>query len=376
MNTESLLRDLIKVNTTNLPGNELDIVKKILEYFPATTNYEVFDHGNNRGSLIITIDGREDEVIGFFGHIDTVPVSDIESWSYNPFEGVVVDGYMYGRGTTDMKGGVASMIQTALYFIEGKIVPNYTLKFVFTADEESGGLGVLELKDKGRLKGLKEVFICEPSDESLGIREKGALWFDIEAFGISSHASKPELGLNAIESLLDLVTKLKESINFEIEDDFLGRSTFEITTIEGGVKTNIIPEYARVTLDIRTVPGVDNKDIIDRMEDLIVEFEKGSKIRLKYYIDNNRPPLGIAREDEFIKRVAASFENNKKNVKYTGIKFYTDGSLFLPEMGLPFVITGPGFVDLCHQRDEYTKLSHIDDFTKIYIDYILNRGKN
>lgn len=373
MNTESLLRELVNINTTNPPGNEMDIIKKILEYFPEKTNYEISDHGENRGSLIITIEGISEESIGFFGHIDTVPVTDIESWKYNPFEGKVIDGYMYGRGTTDMKGGVASMIQTALYFIDNEIKPKNTLKFIFTADEESSGLGIRSLKEEGKLEGISEAFICEPSDESLGISEKGALWLDIEVWGVSSHASKPELGLNAIENLLDLVEELKTKIDFSIEDKYLGNSTFEITTIKGGVKTNILPEYARATLDIRTVAGVDNNEIIKGLDKIILEREKDSKLKIKYSIDNNRPPLAIDTNSKLIKDIEKVMISLDEEIKYTGINFYTDGSLFIPEMKIGFVIMGPGFIDLCHQRDEYTKLSHIDKFTKIYIEYIKNK---
>lgn len=371
MNSEILLRELIQVDTTNPNGNEMNLVKKILEFFPENINYKIFDHSNNRGSLIITIDGQLKDAIGFFGHIDTVPITDINSWKFDPFEGKLVDGLMYGRGTTDMKGGVASMIQTALYFIENDINPSYTLKFIFTADEESNGLGISSLKAQGALIDIVESFICEPSDKNLGISEKGALWLKIDVTGSAAHASKPNLGINAIHNLLDLINEFKSCIDFEKYDPLLGNSTFQITTITGGVKTNIIPDYASTTLDIRTIPGVNNNDLIDSLKEIISKKELDNKVKISFEIKNNRPSFSISENSEFIKRVSSVIPYN--NFEYIGIDFYTDGSLFVPEMEIPFVIFGPGFIDLCHQVNEYTDISHIDLFSNIYIEYIKSR---
>ncbi len=152
--TENILRKLININTTNPPGNEMELIKVILSFFSEEMDYKIIDHGDNRGSLLIELKGKDEEKIGFIGHLDTVPVPDESSWIYPPFSGVMKDGYMYGRGASDMKGGIAAMILTALYFIENNIAPPHTIKFVFTADEESGGLGIKTLRDKGLLRDI------------------------------------------------------------------------------------------------------------------------------------------------------------------------------------------------------------------------------
>ncbi|MBU5424861.1 M20 family metallopeptidase [Tissierella pigra] len=368
--TEDILKRLVKINSTNLPGNEMDMVKEILQFFPKSINYEIIDHGNNRGSLIIELEGIKKEKVGFIGHIDTVPVTDEESWVHPPFEGIIENGYMYGRGTSDMKGGVTAMIKTALHFIENGITPQHTLKFVFTADEESGGLGVRTLRDKGLLQDLSKVFITEPSDEEIGICEKGTLWLNVSIKGKSAHGSKPHLGINAIENLYEYIDKLKSTLDLKKTHEFLGSSSFATTTIHGGVKTNIIPEDANATLDIRTIPGFSHEQIIENAHKIAKDMENKSQgMVIQVVVENNRPPLTMDKEDNFIKEIEKVFNKLSYPVKFKGINFYTDASQLIPYHNIPFVILGPGEENMCHQKNERIKIESIDKMTKFYISY-------
>ena len=117
---ENILRRLINIDTTNPPGREMDAVNEIIKFFPEGTDHKIVDHGNNRGSLMIEIKGKAQEKIGFIGHIDTVPVQDESSWIHPPFDGIVQDGYLYGRGASDMKGAVSAMAVAACDFYERK----------------------------------------------------------------------------------------------------------------------------------------------------------------------------------------------------------------------------------------------------------------
>lgn len=368
-----ILKGLININTTNLPGNEMDAVNEILKFFPQDIEYEIVDHGNNRGSLVIEIEGKSHEKIGFIGHIDTVPVSDEASWIYPPFDGVIEDGYMYGRGTSDMKGGVTAMILTALYFLENNIIPPYTLKFVFTADEESGGLGVRALRDKGLLQDISKVFITEPSDEEIGICEKGTLWLNIRIKGKSSHGSKPELGINAIEKLYEYINKLKNTLDLDKKHPLLGSSSYATTTINGGVKTNIIPENANATLDIRTIPGFNHDEIIDNANKIAKDMENENQgMTIEVDVENNRPPLTMDEDDNFIKEIVSVYEKLSYPVKLKGINFYTDASQLIPYHDIPFVILGPGEENMCHQKNERIKIESIERMIEFYISYIIN----
>lgn len=370
---ENILRKLININTTNPHGNEMDGVKEILGFFPKGIDYKIVDHENNRGSLIIEIEGKSQKKIGFIGHIDTVPVPDESSWIHPPFEGIFKDGYIYGRGAVDMKGGVTAMILTALYFIENHITPPNTLKFVFTADEESDGIGVQALRDKGLLKDLSSVFIAEPSDEEIGICEKGALWLKIHIKGKASHGSKPELGLNAIEKLYEYINRIKDSLDLKKNHYLLGESSCAITLINGGVKTNIIPENAVASIDIRTIPGFNHEEIIENAYKIGQKMERENKgIVVEIEVENNRHPLTIDEENDFIKNIVSVYKKLNYPVKFKGINFYTDASQIIPFHDIPFVILGPGEENMCHQRNERIKIESIERMIEFYISYINN----
>lgn len=371
--TKDILRKLININTTNLPGNEMDAVNTILEFFPRDVDYKIIDHGNNRGSLLIEVEGKSNEKIGFIGHIDTVPVPDESSWIYSPFEGVVHDGYMYGRGTSDMKGGVTAMILTALHFIENNITPSHGLKFIFTADEESGGMGIVAMRDNGFLNDISKVFITEPSDEKIGICEKGTLWISIDVKGKSAHGSRPELGLNAIEKLYEYIIKLKDTLALDKKHDLLGQPSYAVTLINGGVKTNIIPEDANATLDIRTIPGFNHDKIINDAHKISKEMEKENEgMTINIEVENNRPPLTMDEENDFIKEIVSIYEKLSYPIKLKGINFYTDASQLIPYHDIPFVILGPGEENMCHQKNERIKIESIIRMIEFYISYIIN----
>lgn len=371
--SKNILQKLVRVNSSNSPGNEMDMVKTVLSFFPKDINYKILNHGNNRGSLIIEILGEREETIAFVGHIDTVPVSDVLDWKYPPFDGVIEGEYLYGRGASDMKGGVTSMILTALYFIENDIIPPVTIKFCFTADEESDGTGVKTIRDEGYFENVTKIFISEPSDEKISICEKGALWLNICVKGKSSHASKPELGVNAIEKLMEYIKNLELTMDLEKKHPLLGRPSFTITKIEGGIKTNIIPDRAEVTVDIRTIPGFDHEDIIKKGKQIVCSMcKENSYLDIELKVTNNRPPLEISKDNEFIKQIIGTYDELSYPVEFKGTNFYTDASQIIPNYSIPFVILGPGEENMAHQKNERIKVKSIEKIAKLYISYILS----
>lgn len=376
LKTEDILSSLVNINTSNPPGNEKDLINLILSYFGNDINHEIIDHKNNRGSLVITIKGLSTKSIALIGHLDTVPVSDPLSWKYPPFDGYIEDGYLYGRGSADMKGGLTAMIKTGLYFIENQIVPPYNIKLIFTADEESDGIGITEIRRMGFLDDVDGVIITEPTNEKIGICEKGALWLNIKVTGKESHASKPDRGINAIERLFELVTSIRKFIDFDKTHSLLGNTTFTITTIKGGVKTNIVPSFAEATVDIRTVPGVNQYEIIN-VSNLIGRkmIEEGSIKDFSLEVTNNREPISIGKNSQFIQSIEDSFKKLGHTIEHKGLFFYTDASQIIPFMEIPFVIIGPGEEEMAHQTNERINLASIDRMAEFYIKFIMESYK-
>ncbi|WP_156289384.1 M20 family metallopeptidase [Oceanobacillus salinisoli] len=374
-----ILKSLVQTNTTNLPGNEMDVVNAILDFFPREKiTYNVIDHGENRGSLVITIPGvQQDRSLAFVGHIDTVPVSDAEDWNYPPFDAVVDEnGFLHGRGSADMKGGVTAMIVTALYFIEKEITPQKTLKFCFTADEESGGIGAISLREQGYLDDVEAMIIPEPTKEGIGISEKGALWLNVQATGKAAHGSRPDLGINAVEEVTLFLEKLKQTINTSYDDPLLGKTTCSITQFKGGVKTNIIPNQAMATMDIRTTPDQDHERIIGSANEIAREqMNNKPGLTINLEIENNRPPVSTNKSETFVLEMQQVYRELSYDSTVKGLQFYTDASQLIPYLNIPFVILGPGKEEMAHQTNECIELSSVEKVAEIYLSYLLRGEK-
>ena len=369
-----ILKKLIQTNSTHPLGNEMNVVNEILLFFRnVSLNYKILDHGSNRGSLVITVPGKNhDQSLVFLGHIDTVPVEDYDEWEYPPFEGVVDGEYIYGRGSADMKGGVAAMILTALYLLENEITPSKDIYFCFTADEEQNGQGVLAIKNSGILDNAGEIFIAEPSNEELGLAEKGALWLGVVVEGLSAHGSRPDLGVNAVEYLIDYISRFKHEMNNDDSNPLLGKTTIAVNQFQGGVKTNVIPTIAKASLDIRTIPIHEHEHIINMARKIAMDMmEKTNNLTITINIENNRPAVETNENHKFIAKLRNLCESLSHEVNYKGLYFYTDASQIIPDLKVPFVILGPGDDSMAHQRNEKIKLSSVSKIAELYISYIL-----
>lgn len=367
---ESILKDLVKIDSSHPRGNEMDVVRYIVSQIEELgLDYRIIDHGDNRGSLAVRMTGKGRGATAFMGHIDTVAVEDAEQWQYPPFEGAVVDGHMYGRGTSDMKGGAAAMLLSIRHLAENNIVPERDAYFFFTADEEKNGMGVTAIINSGMYSDIREIIIAEPTDMAIGIKEKGALWIRFEAAGKASHASRPDLGINSVEGLMRFLAILKTRLP-KGHDEMLGANTAQTTLFEGGIQTNIIPASASAVMDIRSVS--DNfQEIMEIIKDAIEDIRDDFPgIEIKYQIENHRPYLEVEKDSGIVKRIEAVYSKLGKQAKRKGINFYTDASQAVPHYKVPFVILGPGYDEMCHKRDEMIKVSQVLEAAQVYVNYL------
>lgn len=370
---EEIIFDLIKINSTNPPGNESRVTNYIIKLFEEYPYLELINHGNNRSSLIIDIEGKSNDKVAFIGHIDTVPVSNPEDWVYSPFEGKIIGDLVYGRGASDMKSGIASMLYMGLYFIENKIIPNKSIRLIFTADEESNGMGIKAVVEKGFLNDITYTIVPENTDECLVIKEKGALWIKTIVLGKMAHGARPDLGINAIEKTYELYFLIKEFVNIQQKDNLLGINTVSINRIEGGEKTNIIADYCESEIDIRLNPDVEIDKVLDYLDKQISILEKQEfGLKINYEILNKRPPLEIDEGHKLIQDFKDIIRQYGNEVKVKGVNYFTDLSISMPIVEKPFLIYGPGFEELGHQKDECASIKAIVRVAKVYIDYCLN----
>lgn len=368
-----LLQDMIAFKTVNEPGDEKPLAEFIKEKLQDIGIEAVVDDlGNNRGNVIGRIKGSgEREALLFNGHLDTVPPGDID-WEYGPYSGKVVDGKIYGRGSADMKGGLAAMlialkaVKKAGWKLKGDFI------YSATAGEEADSIGAVKFVEDGGLDDVGAIIIGEPGSSAINIAEKGAFWIQITTYGKTAHGSFPEKGSNAVTHMNALLSELI-SYKFKYEEnEMVGHPTMNISTIKGGVKTNVVPDKCSITVDMRTVPGMDHKEIIKDFENIIEKLSQEIKdFKADIKILNDRPAVETKADNPFVKLAIETVkEEFNRDIKAEGVNFYTDASIFLPVKQVPCIFYGPGDSSMAHQPNENITIDSLMEVIRFYVAII------
>ena len=206
----------------------------------------------------------------FASHLDVVP-ADSAGWSFDPFAGIEKDGRIWGRGATDMLGGVAAAAAAIAEFAASGQTPLGDLILTATAGEETDSCGAVRFMDTAAksIGPTAGVIVPEPTDLQILTAHRGILWAQITTRGRSAHGSMPHLGLNAIEKMSPLLGRLFAYSIRHTPHPQLGACTMSINQIHGGTGTNIVPDTCSVQLDIRTLPGQAPKQILADLQTLL-----------------------------------------------------------------------------------------------------------
>ncbi|BAB66600.1 ArgE/DapE family deacylase [Sulfurisphaera tokodaii] len=379
MEIEELTSKLIQFPTVNPPAENLHDCASFIKDYLSSQGFssQVIEFEKGWPVVISENGNKNDKLIMLNGHYDVVPTGDVNKWKYNPFSGKIIDDKVYGRGSTDMKGGLAVFMKV---FTEIADKVNYNLIFTAVPDEESGG-------DKGS-KYLADrykpdlVLISEPSgSDSINIGEKGLLQVKLIAKGKVAHGSLPSLGENAIMKLVkDLIQleKIKE-IEIKIPDNLIEAMTARIPSeiakndvlrisfnpgvIKGGVKVNVVPDYAEVEVDMRIPPGINSGEALNIVRSLV---KQGEIIPLDISEPNYTPP-----DNEFVKKLENIIYKQLgiKAKKYI-ITGATDGRYFRYK-GVPVIVYGPGELGMAHAYDEFISFKELRNSYTVIKDYLL-----
>ncbi|CUM66553.1 uncharacterized protein PRCAT00004222001 [Priceomyces carsonii] len=294
----TVTQKLVRAASPNPPLNTVHVVEVISSFLENIPGVEVTCYETSPG-LINTIALLKSKKPGrrliFNGHLDTYPLREDLAWSESPTSGLLKEGRIYGRGVSDMKGGIAASMVAFLVLAENTEIWNGEIALVLAGDEESmGNLGANWLINNIEFA-RGDAVICGDVGSPLVIRfgEKGMLWFEITATGLSAHGAHVHNGINAIDRLrlaldelkhleeMEVVTPseiaraietssaLSESLSGEGESETLRRVTVNIGTIAGGVSPNLIPSDARAQGDIRIPVGLSTKQISEEIERLL-----------------------------------------------------------------------------------------------------------
>ncbi|TLS38947.1 M20 family metallopeptidase [Pseudalkalibacillus caeni] len=374
MDAVQFLQTILKINSSNPPGNEHRVtevfVKRCKEKgLPYKVNYLE----PNRSNFEVTLQGSGTKQLFLCGHMDTVSPGKAE-WDYPPFSGEVVEGRIYGRGASDMKSGLAAMYLAIESLYLEKKVPAASVTFLATAGEEVDSCGARAFIEDNDDRRIDALVIGEPTNEKVVIGHKGALWLEITTFGKTSHGSMPEQGINAIDhmaSIIGLLGRLK--IDWKIEKYPLGESSLAVTMIEGGVQTNVIPDRCTMRVDIRSVPPQSHEALIAELNrELSMLMVKNEIFQYKIRKVLDRPSI-MTDPSETLIQTALSIKNEKTSSCY-GVSYYTDAAVLNPRSKIPTLIYGPGNEKLAHQPNEWVDIDAYKRSIEFYKTLVLAYG--
>jgi succinyl-diaminopimelate desuccinylase len=360
MNATELTRELVRIDTVNPTSPErpcAERVGKLLEDAGYTIAFHEFAPGR---ASVVARRGPGDAPLCFAGHLDTVPLG-AASWSKDPFGGELDGGRLYGRGSSDMKSGVAAMVEAALRLSKTPLRKE-GITLVLVAGEETGCEGAAHLaRTRGALGRAGALLVGEPTGNQPVIGHKGALWLKARTRGVTAHGSMPQLGVNAVVKAARAVLALSDFRFDAAPDPLLGSPTLNVGTVHGGLNVNSVPDEAVIGIDIRTVPAVKHAELKRKLQALL-----GPDVELTSTVDLEG--VRTPEDDPFVQRV------REITAKVTGEQtppgtatYFTDASVLTPAYGgVPTVVLGPGEMALCHQTDEHCRVARIEQAVEIY----------
>lgn len=360
--------------------NKCEALKKwLLTQGFAESQFERFDAKDDRVSsgvrpnLLLTIPGKKEQSVWVMAHMDVVPPGNLALWHSDPWK-VVYDkenDRLIGRGVEDNQQGLVSGVLSAIAMLKNNIVPNYTVKLLFMADEEFGseyGIKYLLREHKELFKADDLILIPDGGDsdgQTIEVAEKNILWLRVHTVGLQIHGSMPEKGKNAHLAACDLALRLNDLENiFNAEDELFtpSKSTFQPTKKEANVDTvNIIPGDDVFYMDCRILPCYTLKTVRAEVDKRAAEVEKkyGVKVEITEP-QHQQSPVTPVNAEVVVKLSKAIEEAHGKRARPVGIGGGTVGAELRNE-GFNAAIWST-LDEVCHQPDEYSCLKNtIDD---------------
>ena len=359
-----LTRDLVRLRSVNPPGEEAACARLVAGILEAA-GFAVAAHdlADGRTNIVALLKGSGDkEPLCLTGHLDTVPFG-AAPWQRDPLAAEQDGDKLYGRGTSDMKSGVAAMVFAALAIAR---LPRRAadLVLVFTAGEETGCDGARYLAGLANvLPQAGALLVGEPTGNVPLIGHKGALWLKAAFKGVTAHGSMPELGDNAVLKAARGAVRLHDHRFDADRHHHLGGPSINIGSLHGGMNVNSVPDAAAVEIDIRTIPGQSNEAIRKEVMAVLGEGAEVSKIVDVGAVASNP-------QNEWISGVFDLYERRSgQRIDPKGAPFFTDASVLVPAMGnIPALILGPGETAMAHKTDEYCHVSKIEAAVDLYVE--------
>lgn len=313
-----------------------------------------------RRNLMITIPGVSDEPrLVYICHMDTVTLGDGWDTGIPPLGAIVRDDKLYGRGACDMKGGLACAISALFHTLERMTasgeLPRRGFSLICSVDEEDFMRGSEAAIDAGWVGSREWVLDTEPTDGQIQVAHKGRTWFEIEMAGVTAHASQPWKGADAVAAMAEVVCALRRAFMALPVHDELGPSTITFGQIEGGYRPYVVPDHAKVWVDMRLAPPTDTAAATRMVEQAIAGAEAAVPgCHGSYTVTGDRPAIERDPSSPLLaalKRAADDVTGTDTTVGFfTGC---TDTAVIAGKMGNRNCMSyGPGSLVLTHKPNE------------------------
>lgn len=347
---EHFIKGLIEQQLAQLDSPVLDAVQIAeLEVLPGRRN------------LMVTVPGLSDEPrLVYICHMDTVTLGDGWDAGIPPLGAIVRDDKLYGRGACDMKGGLACAIAALVHTLErvaaDGALPRRGFSLICSVDEEDVMRGSEAAIAAGWVGSHEWVLDTEPTDGQIQVAHKGRTWFEIEITGVTAHASQPWKGADAVAAMAEAVCALRHAFTALPVHDELGPSTITFGQIEGGHRPYVVPDHAKVWVDMRLTPLTDTAAATRMVEQAIAGAETAVPgCHGSYTVTGDRP--AIERDPSSPLLAALKRAANDATDADTTVSFftgYTDTAVIAGKTGNRNCMSyGPGSLALAHKPNEY-----------------------
>lgn len=397
----NLAQALVRIDSVAAPGRpyEAGVVKFLVAYLEkAGFKARMTEVAPNRPNLMIEWDsGKPGKLLLLEGHTDVVTEGDRSVWTRDPFSGDIEDGCLWGRGSADMKGGLAAAIvalSTVNNYARNLAGKNYAHNLAgknYSRDLTGNVRLLIPCDEEGMMTGIKRMvadgwafkpdgtpadgaIICEPEENELCLWQRGGIRVAIRFHGKQAHGAMPYAGINPIPWLARTVLEIRElekALKLEVgKHEMLGFPSITPTVISAGSlpQLNVMPGEALLALDIRTIPGVDHEQLHASIKAILEKLEtEETDFRVSYEIIDDRPWTATDPNSSIVKALIAAHPFSlAREPKFGGVPGTTDGT-FLHKAGVPIVTVGPGDREIPHQANEFVRLEELIASARLYV---------
>ncbi|CAN5894012.1 M20 family metallopeptidase [soil metagenome] len=367
----ALCSRLVQARSENPPGNEVAPAKIVAEWCRELGGEATLTEPMpGRPNVVARFPGTGSaSSLAFSAHMDLVPVkpAEYERWDQDPYGGEVIQGELWGRGSVDMKGGLAAAMAAMKALLDSEIDLPGDLWLLASMDEELEMTGTKAMINSGIIDSVGAAVVCEPTNLQLDCASKGRTWATIGVLGEAAHARFKDGGVNAITNALRLAASLDETTPEHRAHHSAGDSWWTITEIEGGLGPAIIPDRCDLTLDVRLVPGQrcdavwdEMREVIDRLTSELPDF------RCEVEVVERREPWEIEHQSHIATAMATGLKNTMGTEPGFDAFPGTADASFLAPAGIPCVICGPGDLARAHRENERIPLTELSVAARSY----------